>query len=82
MKVTVYSTEACAYCALLKNWLDGRNIEYVNYSVDQNPFAAQMMIALSGQMGVPFSTIEHEDGRVDKILGFNVEKFEAGITAP
>lgn len=32
--------------------------------VDHNPIAAQNMINLSGQMGVPFSTIEYEDRKV------------------
>lgn len=80
MKVTVYSTKTCAYCAMLKKWLDGKQIEYTNYSVDKNPFAAQLMVSLSGQMGVPFSTIEHDDGHTDNILGFDVAKFERALS--
>lgn len=79
MKVTVYSTRTCPYCSMLKRWLDDKSVEYTNYSVDDNPFAAQMMVNLSGQMGVPFSTIEYEDGRMEKILGFDVRRFENAI---
>ncbi len=79
MKVTVYSTRTCPYCNMLKRWLDDKSVEYTNYSVDDNPFAAQMMVNLSGQMGVPFSTIEYEDGRMEKILGFDVRRFENAI---
>lgn len=61
---------------MLKQWLDSRAIRYTNYRVDQNPIAAQHMVNLSGQMGVPFSTIEHEDGSIEKILGFDKQKFE------
>lgn len=81
MKITVYSTKTCAYCAMLKKWLDEKQISYTNYSVDTNPFAAQMMVNLSGQMGVPFSTIEHEDGSMDKILGFDVQRFEHALAS-
>lgn len=35
------------------------------------PDTAQMMIQQSGQQGVPFTTIEHDDGRVDRVLGFD-----------
>lgn len=77
MKITVYSTTTCPYCVMLKRWLDSKSIEYTNYMVDQNPIAAQQMVNLSGQMGVPFSTIEHEDGKIEKILGFDRQKFEA-----
>lgn len=77
MKVTVYSTKTCGYCRMLKKWLDDKGIAYTNYSVDENPLAAQMMVMQSGQMGVPFSTIEHENGRIDKVLGFDKAKLEA-----
>lgn len=76
MKITVYTTKTCPYCVMLKRWLDDKGVSYTNYSVDENPFAAQMMVMESGQMGVPFSTIEHEDGTVDKVLGFDRAKFE------
>lgn len=80
MKVTVYSTTTCGYCVMLKKWLDDKKVEYINYNVDENPYAAQAMISLSGQMGVPFSTIEFENGKVEKILGFDRPRFEAVLS--
>lgn len=35
-----------------------------------------MMLVSEGQRGVPFSTIEHEDGSIDKIVGFDRQRFE------
>ncbi len=64
---------------MLKSWLSAQSVEFTNYNVDQNPIAAQNMVNLSGQMGVPFSTIEFEDGRVEKILGFDRPKFETAL---
>lgn len=77
MKITVYSTTTCPYCVMLKRFLDEKKIEYTDYMVDKNPIAAQVMVQQSGQMGVPFSTVEHEDGTVDKILGFDRNRFLA-----
>lgn len=74
--ITIYSTTTCPYCVMLKNWLSSKSIAYTNYNVDENPIAAQNMIRLSGQMGVPFSTIEDEDGTMEKILGFDRQRFE------
>lgn len=65
---------------MLKKWLDEKKIEYTNYMVDQNPYAAEVMINISGQRGVPFSTVEHEDGSMDKILGFDREKFQIAMS--
>ena len=81
MKVTVYSTTTCPYCVMLKKWLDDKGIAYDDYLVDTNPYAAQMMVSQSGQRGVPFTTIEHPDGTVSKILGFDREKLNAALAS-
>lgn len=80
MKITVYSTTTCPFCVQLKRWLDQQGVKYEDYLVDQNPYAAQVMIQQSRQMGVPFSTVEHEDGSIDKILGFDREKFAIALS--
>ena len=79
MNVTVYSTTTCPYCVMLKRWLDDNHIEYTDYLVDKNPYAAQMMIQLSGQRGVPFTTIEQADGTIEKILGFDRERVARAV---
>ena len=76
MKITTYSTKTCVYCNMLKKWFDDKGIEYANYSVDINPIAAQQMVQLSGQMGVPFTTIEKDDGTTENILGFDRHRLE------
>lgn len=79
MNVTVYSTTTCPYCVRLKKWLADQNIDFTDYMIDKNPYAAQMMISQSGQMGVPFTTVEHGDGSVDKILGFDQKRLEQAL---
>lgn len=78
-KVTVYSTSTCPYCVMLTRWLNDKKIDYTEYKVDQNPFAAQSMVSLSGQMGVPFTTIEDGD-EMTKILGFDVPKLQSSLS--
>lgn len=79
MKITIYSTRTCGYCRMLKDWLDSSSVEYTNYNVDENPIAAQAMVSMSGQMGVPFTTIEYDDGHMEQILGFDRPRFEAAL---
>lgn len=73
--ITVYSTTTCPYCRMLVEWLRKEDIAFTEYKVDQNPIAAQNMVRLSGQMGVPFTTIEDGD-TVDTVLGFDVPKLK------
>lgn len=81
-KITVYSTTTCPYCKMLTRWLNDKKISYTEYKVDQNPFAAQSMINLSGQMGVPFTTVEDESGNItNKILGFDINQLQIAVNS-
>ncbi len=77
--VTIYTTTTCPFCKMEKDYLDSKNIQYSEILVDQNPEEAQKMIALSGQMGVPFTVIEKADGQKVFILGFDRPKIEAAL---
>lgn len=78
-KVTVYSTTTCPYCVMLTRWLNENEVPYTEYKVDQNPVAAQSMIQLSSQTGVPFTTVEDDKGQVAKVLGFDVPRIEQAL---
>jgi glutaredoxin 3 len=78
-KITVYSTTTCPYCVMLSRWLKEKNIDFSEYKVDINPVAAQSMMALSGQRGVPFTTIESDDGTMEKILGYDISRFQVAL---
>lgn len=56
---------------MLKQWLKKHHLEYDDILVDRDPAAAQKMVALSGQMGVPFTTVEDDAGAMHGVLGFN-----------
>jgi glutaredoxin 3 len=73
-KVIVYSTQACPYCILLKNWLDERKIAYEYNDVGVNQEKAKEMIQKTGQMGVPVIDIAG-----DVIIGFNQSRIEASL---
>ncbi len=72
MQVTVYSTTTCPYCRMLKSYLAEKQIAYVERLVDQDDSARdEMMKASGGFLGVPFSVITKEDGKVESIIGFD-----------
>jgi len=77
MKMTVYTTNTCGYCHMLKSWLDEFKVPYTEYKVDENPIAADNMIRLSGQRGVPFTVVEKNDGSEEHILGFDRNRFQS-----
>jgi len=70
--VKVYSTPTCPYCIKAKEYLKGKNIDFQNIdvSIDQN--AAEEMVKLTGQMGVPVVVIDD-----NVVIGFDKEKVDS-----
>ncbi len=81
MKVTVYSTPTCPWCKKTKEFLEGNNVKFSDIDVSSNQEEAQKMIAKSGQMGVPVTAIEKDDGSEEIIIGYDEKAFknELGI---
>jgi glutaredoxin 3 len=74
MNVKVYSTPTCPYCKLVKEYLTERKIDFTDIDVASNAGAANEMVKLSGQMGVPVIDV---DGKV--IVGWNKDALEEAL---
>ena len=79
MKVKIYSTTTCPFCKMEKQYLEEKGIQYENIFVDQQPDEAKRLIEESGQMGVPFTEIQKDDGSEVKILGFDTNKLNEAL---
>ena len=71
MQIKIYSTPACVYCHLLKDYLKEKNIEFEAIEVSQDQVAGEEMVQKSGQMGVPVSIITADDGKEEVVVGFD-----------
>ncbi len=67
--VSIYSTPACVYCNMMKDFLRNRDIAYEEYDVATDLAKREEMIEKSGQMGVPVAVIGQE-----VLVGFNRER--------
>lgn len=57
-KVTVYTSPTCAYCHMLRQYLQDNQVEYEEIDVTQDQESARQMVAETGQMGVPVTNID------------------------
>jgi len=64
--VKVYSTSACPYCRMAKDFLKEQKIEFEDVDVGSDSEAAKEMVEKTGHMGVPVIDI---DGEI--IVGFD-----------
>ncbi|MBI1857191.1 NrdH-redoxin [Candidatus Saccharibacteria bacterium] len=76
-KITIYSTATCAYCKMLKSYLQSKDIAYQEIHADQDQKFAQELYEKSGQLGVPFTIIEKDGGVEEKVLGFDRHKIDS-----
>ena len=70
-KVKIYTTPACPFCVMAKEYLKEKGIEFEEIDVSKNEMAAKEMVEKSGQMGVPVIEI---DGQI--VIGFDKEKID------
>ncbi|MDP3395398.1 MAG: FAD-dependent oxidoreductase [Methanoregula sp.] len=68
-RVTVYSTQNCPYCRMAKAFLEKHNVPYESLDVGNDTVAAQKMIELTGQRGVPVIMVDDE-----VIVGFDSDR--------
>ena len=78
MNVTLYTSPTCGYCHQAKAYLSGKGVPYEEKDVSVDRAAADEMMRLTGQMGVPVIVI---DGQA--VVGFNrvrLDQLLAGVT--
>lgn len=78
MRVTVYTTKTCAYCAVVKRWLNLKNVKYHVIELDDDPKLRATISRLAGATTVPITLVERYDlpegNGMTFIVGYNPGK--------
>ena len=82
MTVTVYGTTTCPFCKMEKAWLTEKAVMFKDIVVDEEPGAAEALLARSGQLSVPVTIVER-DGKEEIVVGFDKTRLASllGIAA-
>lgn len=75
--VTIYSTPACHYCKLAKEYLSQHGVAFSEHNVASDRQAREAMLVKSGQMSVPVIDINGEI-----IVGFDRMKVRKLLELP
>lgn len=78
--VTIYTTETCAYCGPVKDFLKQRNVSYREVNLDEEPARRQELLQLTGQMAVPVIVVTKDDDTKDVTVGFNLPKLASAVS--
>lgn len=77
--ITVYTTNTCAYCVMVKKYLGNKGHHYEEVNLDQQPHRQAEALALSGALTVPVTVITKEDDSREVVVGFNLQKLAPAI---
>ncbi|MDD4859129.1 MAG: Uxx-star family glutaredoxin-like (seleno)protein [Dehalococcoidales bacterium] len=69
--VKIYTTPTCGYCQMAKHFLAERGVGYEEFDVSRDRSAAEEMVRLTGQMGVPVIIVGDE-----MVIGFDRPRLE------
>jgi len=75
MTIKIYSTPACPFCQMAKDFFAEKGLAYEEFNVTIDEKARDEMIQKTGQMGVPVIEI---DGNI--VIGFNRDEIEKLLT--
>ncbi len=78
--VTIFTTNTCAYCVMVKKWLSSKNIAYEEVNLDNNPERAEEAYKLTGQLAVPVTVVTKEDESKEVIVGYNLAKLAPAVS--
>jgi glutaredoxin len=77
--ITIFTTNTCAYCAMVKRYLNAKGHEYEVVNLDDNPERQAEAMALSGAMTVPITVVTKQDDSREVIVGYNLAKLAPAV---
>ena len=78
-QITIYTTNNCAYCVMVKKYLTAKGQAYDEVNVEQDPSRRQEAIAASGAMTVPVTVVKDQNGQSNVTVGYNPGKLAAAL---
>ncbi len=71
-QVTIYTSNTCGQCKMVKKILAMKNTEYNEVNIDEQPESHAVVMQLSGQTRVPVTVIQDDStGAQSVITGYN-----------
>ena len=77
--ITIYTTNTCAYCVMVKKWLTSKSFNYEEVNLDTNPERANEALEISDQMAVPVTVVTKDDDSREVIVGYNLAKLAPAV---
>jgi glutaredoxin 3 len=78
--ITIFTTNTCAYCVMVKKWLNAKGFQYEEVNLDQNPDRQKEAFEMSGTLSVPVTIVTKQDDSKEVVVGYNLAKLAPAIS--
>lgn len=78
--ITIYTTNTCAYCSMIKKWLKIKGYEYSEVNIEEHPERAKEAQEASGQLTVPITIVTKQDDTQVVVVGYNLSKLAPAVS--
>lgn len=77
--ITIFTTNTCAYCVMVKKWLSSKGLKYEEVNLDTTPERQSEAYELSGQLTVPITVVTKEDDSKQVVIGYNLAQLAPAV---
>jgi glutaredoxin 3 len=77
--ITIFTTNTCAYCVMVKKWLGAKGYNYEEVNLDQYPERQADALRLSGALTVPVTVVTKHDNSQEIVVGYNLAKLAPAV---
>jgi glutaredoxin 3 len=78
-KITIFTTDTCAYCVMVKKWLGSKGYQYEEVNLNQDPSRQEEAFQLSGSLSVPVTVVEKQDDSRQVVVGYNLSQLAPAV---
>lgn len=77
--VTIYTTNTCAYCVMVKRYLQSKGQQYNEVNLDTNPERQKEAQEMSGALTVPVTVVTKDDDSKQVVVGYNLSQLAPAL---
>ena len=77
--ITIFTTNTCAYCGMVKKWLGAKGYQFEEVNLDEHPDRQAEALALSGALTVPVTVVTKQDDTKEVVVGYNLAKLAPAV---
>lgn len=77
--ITIFTTNTCSYCGMVKRFLDMKGQSYQVVNLDDNPERQAEAMELSGALTVPITVVTKQDDTKEVVVGYNLARLAPAI---